>query len=225
MQKVKNLLKDLLPPLVYRTIKSLNPNDKSVYIQSQGEEKPPEFYERQFLTEERWKTHYTESGYYPLWAIITDRMVRAETNSILDIGCGSGQMALLIRDKKIPRYLGFDFSPARTEYAKIACPEFEFVTDDAFTTDLFYTYDYDTVVCTEFLEHVEKDLEVIEKIRAGTRFYGTVPNYPAPAHVRVFENVEEVIERYKQYFQSFSVIEHLVNTRGIKLYLLEGRKR
>ncbi|MDY7020466.1 MAG: class I SAM-dependent methyltransferase [Cyanobacteriota bacterium] len=224
MQTIKNLLKDLLPPLLYRSLKSLKPNHPSEGKPFLGEEKSAEFYERQFINEERWKTHYTESGYYPLWSVLADRLVHSGTQSILDIGCGSGQMARLLRDKNIPHYLGFDFSSTRTEYAKQTCPEFEFVFDDAFQTDLFYTYDYDTVVCTEFLEHVEKDLEVIEKIRQGTHFYATVPNYPAPAHVRVFEKVDEVIERYGKYFQSFSVIEHLVNTKGMKLYLFEGIK-
>ena len=224
--KVKSSVKKILPPIALRLIKTFRPERMPL----KGQEQPPEFYEQQVIEEQRWHKHYTESGYYPLWTVIADRIMLAQVNSILEIACGTGQLALLLHDKGLPNYRGFDFNreavkSAKEKHRELICPEFDFVVADAFKTDLFHSHNYDAVLCTEFLEHVEGDLEVIEKIRSGTHFYGTVPNYPAPAHVRVFNNTNEVAERYAKYFNSFRVDAHLCNLRGMTLYLLEGTKK
>lgn len=224
LAKIKSSLKELLPPIVLRLIKGYNNTTLK------GQEQAPEFYERQVIEQERWHKHYTESGYYPLWTVIADRIMLAPVNSILEIACGTGQLALLLRDKGLPKYLGFDFNreaikSAKEKHKNLICPDFDFVVADAFKTEFFDNHNYDAVLCTEFLEHVEGDLEIIEKIRSGTYFYGTVPNYPAPAHVRVFKKINEVTERYAKYFHSFRVDAHLCSMEGMTLYLLEGIKK
>lgn len=140
-----------------------------------------------------------------VWTVIADRVLRAKVKSILEIGCGPGQLACLIRDKGILSYHGFDFSPRRIEQAKRVCPEFAFNLQDAFRTDLFETFDYDAVICTEFLEHVEKDVDVLKRIKSGVCFYGTVPNFPFTSHVRYFSDVDEVTSRYRQCFSELHV--------------------
>jgi len=45
---------------------------------------------------------------------------------------------------------------------------------------------------TEFLEHIEHDLDVIRFIRPRTYFVGTVPNFPYVSHVRHFQDCDEV---------------------------------
>ncbi len=192
---------------------------------SEGRERSPEWYDRVFQENEHWKEHYTSSRYYPLWTVIVDRMGRAGAESVLDVGCGPGQMACLLRDKGVPRYLGLDFSPKRVERAKEVCPEFDFVVDDAFETELFRAHDYDTVVCTEFLEHVEQDLEMLGKIRSGMRFYATVPDFPFDSHVRHFEDAKQVYDRYAEHFREFTVDAFLFGKKGRTLYLVEGEKR
>ncbi len=224
LAKVKSSLKESLPPIVLRLIKGSNNTPMK------GQEQAPEFYERQVVHQERWHKHYTESGYYPLWTVIADRIMLAPVKSILEIACGTGQLAHLLRDKRLPKYLGFDFNreaikSAKEKHKNLICPDFDFVVADAFKTEFFDNHNYDAVLCTEFLEHVEGDLEIIERIRSGTHFYGTVPNYPALAHVRVFKNINEVTERYAKYFNYFRVDAHLCNLNGMTLYLLEGIKK
>jgi len=142
----------------------------------------------------------------------------------LDVGCGSGQLASLLKDKGIERYCGIDFSAKRIVQAKQACPEFDFVQADAFGTDLFETYGYDALVTTEFLEHVEGDLDIIFKIRSGARFLGTVPNFPFESHVRHFRDANEVAARYGPYFKDFRVDSFLSNDKGKTFFVLEGIK-
>ena len=47
------------------------------------------------------------------------------------------------------------------------CPDFKFEQVDVFKTDLLETLSYDTVLIMEFLEHIEKDLEVLERLPAN----------------------------------------------------------
>ena len=186
-------------------------------------EKPAEWYDVSFEKNDHWKQHYSLSRYYFIWAVISDRIVRAGIDSILEIGCGPGQLACLIRDKGVRNYHGFDFSSKRIAHAKKVCPKFNFSQQDAYKTDLFTTYDYSAVICTEFLEHVEEDIVALNRIKSGTKFYGTVPNFPYTSHVRHFKNEGEVLTRYGQCFQELRVDSFLANDSGITYYLLEGR--
>jgi 2-polyprenyl-3-methyl-5-hydroxy-6-metoxy-1,4-benzoquinol methylase len=154
--------------------------------------------------------------------MIADRICHSKVSSILDIGCGPGQVAQLLRDKGVQKYLGIDFSSERIKHAKRICPEFDFVQTDVFKSDLLSNSHYDGVICLEFLEHVDRDVQVIEALRPGTRFWGSVPNFGAKQHVRYFHNCEEVIERYGNYFDDFKVDEHLANTLGAKFFVIEG---
>ena len=228
--KFKQLIKELLPPILIRFYRKITPSkpfiDESYF--EQGKEQNSNYYDKIFITNENemWSTHYTKAFYYPLWTILTDRIMRSgKTFSVLDIGCGPGQLPLLLYDQGLTRYLGFDFSQQAINYAKNMCPKFDFLVADAFQTDLYDVYDYDTVICTEFLEHVENDCEIICKIPSGRHFYGSVPNFYEPSHVRFFNSVEEVKQRYENYFHSFNVHIHLANTNGIKFFILEGIKK
>jgi len=185
-------------------------------------EKDAVWYDESFKTTAEWKLHYSSSSYYFLWTVIADRIKRNRDQSILEIGCGSGQLACMLRDIGLLNYHGFDFSPKRIVQAIKVCPELNFSEEDAYKTTLFSSFDYTTVICTEFLEHVEKDIEVIKKIKPGTRFYGTVPNFPFTSHVRHFTNEREVFERYKPCFSELEVNAVLANNKGKTFYLLEG---
>jgi hypothetical protein len=56
-------------------------------------EKGAEWYDASFERGRHWRRHYTESPYYFIWTVIADRVLRAGGRSILEIGCGSGQLA------------------------------------------------------------------------------------------------------------------------------------
>lgn len=200
------------------------PERKDAKRKVEGYERDSGWYDESFENNEHWRYHYTQSRYYPLWAVISDRLTRSDSDSVLDIGCGSGQLASLLRDKGLSHYLGLDFSPKRIEWARKVCPEFEFQVADVFETRLLDTRQYDTVVCTEFLEHVSRDTGVIEKIPSGSQFYASVPNFPFESHVRYFESAESVYDRYSSYFNHFNVDIFPSNAKGRVFYLAEGTK-
>lgn len=223
INKVKATAKELLPPIILKSMQSILHSKSNT---ENGIEQGPEYYDEAVIRMGAHCQHYTEASHYPLWSVLVDRLRQTEAESVLEIGCGPGRLALYLHDKGINRYFGFDFSPVNIEWSRKNCPESDFVVANALETNLFQTQDYDTVICTEVLEHIEGDLDVLKKIRSGTRFYGTVPNFGGGSHVRYFTSPEEVYDRYNSYFQNFRVDEFLGSDRykGKKFYLIEGIK-
>ena len=106
---------------------------------------------------------------------------------------------------EIETYVGLDFSPKAVDLAKSLCPQGKYVVGDATVTTLHEDVTYDVVICTEVLEHVPADFSVLNRFRAGTRALCTVPNFPYDSHVRHFETIDDVRERYSQFFDAFDV--------------------
>jgi SAM-dependent methyltransferase len=184
-----------------------------------------EFYDRTFEADDYWRRHYTGIDHYCCWTVLVDRLRSRGARRLLEIGCGSGQLAEALHDAGIlDSYCGFDFSERRLNHARTVCPDWRFEVADAFKTDLFDSVDYDAALSTEFLEHVEGDLEVLSRLRAGTYFVGTVPNYPFVSHVRHFENAAHVAERYAPLLDDMFVVQVPLNASGKTLYILDGRR-
>ena len=107
-----------------------------------------------------WETVYTEkngacSNYMGFHMrrrrdVVLDclRTCLASGGTVLDVGCGAGQLACFLRDNGLQNYHGLDFSIKRIEHARIICPEFSFSHEDAYTSQLFSDVDYDTVIFT-----------------------------------------------------------------------------
>lgn len=184
------------------------------------------FYDRTFDGDDYWRRHYTGVEHYCCWTFLIDRLRRRGTRRLIEIGCGTGQLAAAMRDAGIlDDYCGFDFSERRIGQARIACPGWRFEVADAFGTNLFATFDYDCALSTEFLEHVEGDLDALRRLPAGTYFIGTVPNYPFVSHVRHFQDASQVAERYGQVLEQIDVVPLPLNERGKTLFVLEGLRK
>ncbi|KKL92916.1 hypothetical protein LCGC14_1879950, partial [marine sediment metagenome] len=57
---------------------------------------------------------------------------------------------------------------------------------------------YDSIIALEIFEHINWDIEFIDKINRGTWVFFSVPNKMANFHVRYFVNKEEIIKRYSK---------------------------
>ena len=186
---------------------------------------PASWYDNAYGTVDEYRKPYSESRYLPVWQAICERI--AEGASVLEVGCGPAQFAKMIHDRAISSsYVGFDFSRAAIELARKNLPGKRLEVDDARTTDLFTSVDYDTVVCTEVLEHIIDDVPIIQRIPKGKRMLATVPNFDYESHVRFFANIDEVRARYGFLFESLDVTEHYhagdpVGAHGI-FFLMDG---
>lgn len=163
--------------------------------------------------------HYTKSPYYFTWTVIADRARSAR--SVLEIGCGTGQLAQLLRDQGVGNYVGFDFSREAVAAAKRRAPDLDFRFDDARTTQLYHVLEHDLVICTEVLEHIDGDTALLRALKPGVRVIATVPNFDSASHVRYFHDAEEVLERYSPCFRSLDV-RTLLASPSTKFFLLDG---
>ena len=225
---LRSAAKEITPPLIYRGIRSLvhglAPQRAAESKEEPWGERPARWYDATYEGSSEYQKHYSESRYYFLWTVVVDRMMRCHVEKVLDLGCGPGQFASLLHDKGFRQYCGVDFSPRCVEFARQNCPDFEFVVRNVLETNVLESRDYDCLIALEFLEHITEDLTVLQKIRSGTKFFGTVPSFPFISHVRHFSSVEEVEARYQALFSSFRIDVFLENPEGTKFYLMEGTK-
>jgi ubiquinone/menaquinone biosynthesis C-methylase UbiE len=221
---VKNLASELTPPILMRGLAAMR---RWIRGESPDDEPPgvrgAEWYNQAYEHVPNYNQHYTKSRYYFVWTVIADRILRAGAQKVIDLGCGSGQFALLLHDKHLREYYGLDFSSKSIEMAKQRCPFYRFDVVDLAQSNILDKESYDCVVSLEFLEHVEFDLELIGRIKRGTKFFGMVPNFPYTSHVRHFTNEAEVQARYGHLFSDCRVDQFLENLELI-FFLIEGVK-
>jgi SAM-dependent methyltransferase len=197
----------------------LTSNDSAVAPQS-GRELPVAWYDQEYVGCEAYEGPYQLSRYYCLWLLIADRIRRDGPRRVLDIGCGAGQLAALLRDQGIEDYVGVDFSQTAIAMAQRQVPKGRFVVADARTTPLYDVLDYDVLICTEVLEHIEDDLVVVARFKPGVRCICTVPSFPYKSHVRHFRDAAEVAARYQDYFRDLDVMTVPSNSSLADRYFL-----
>jgi len=114
-------------------------------------------------------------------------VAKLNPKSILDIGCATGHLAFLIKQRLPHTEIdGVDISPYALEKAKSIIKKIEMNIDAA---DLpLKDNSYDCVVCTEFLEHLYNPAHAMEEmfrvLRPGGSAVITTPNY-ALIHNRI----------------------------------------
>jgi 2-polyprenyl-3-methyl-5-hydroxy-6-metoxy-1,4-benzoquinol methylase len=168
-------------------------------------EEGPEYYTRALLH----NRHYASVIWYIIYVLIADRL--PTDARILDLGCGQGFLAHCLKDWGFNDYIGVDFCEEALLIAKDTVPEFTFFNYDL-NKPGWENLDYDTVVSTEFVEHVEGDLEILAKIRPGTRVLLSTTNVLVVGHVRAFASSRHVAGRYGHLFEEgFTVTPFLGN--------------
>jgi SAM-dependent methyltransferase len=185
--------------------------------------KDPGWYDTVYQHSEKYQLSYEDSAYWPVWQRIIDMLAGLGAPAIIEIGCGPGQLAAAIRDRIGPRaYLGIDFSATAIAMARTNAPELAFTVGDALDAPEVDEFAYDVVVCTEVLEHIERDRDVIRRWRPGAGVIATVPNYHSASHVRYFRDADEVRARYDGLIEGLEV-EPIPIERHACLYLMSGR--
>ena len=157
-----------------------------------GEEAGAEIYDQMYSED----TYAPAALYYPLFQRIVNEIQKRNVRSVLEVGCGSGRLAQLLLTRTNVSYHGFDFSASGVKSAiERTGKDSMFFVGDALSANS-YNFNYDGIACTEVLEHIERDLDVMNLWRAGTQCICSVPNFDDPTHVRHFLNEGEVNERY-----------------------------
>ena len=145
-----------------------------------GTERGTDWYDDDYSTNPHYRVPYYESRYYPVWSVIVDRIRSAGHQRVLEVGCGSGQLAAYIVEQGgVESYTGVDFSRQAIELARQMAPKGTFRVGDA-TDPRTYDVPADCIVCTEVLEHIDEDLAVLSRFPSGVRCLCTVPDFPYP---------------------------------------------
>jgi SAM-dependent methyltransferase len=162
-------------------------------------------------------------GYRPVWAVLADHVRRSGARSVIEIGCGAGEFAGLLRDLGIADYVGLDTNAARLARARVACPEYRFEVADVFLTSHLRSEDYDVAVMTGFLEFVRWDLVALELVRPNRRVLGTVTAGDDPGRVRQFTSATQVLDHYSPVLRELRV-EPVHLPHGRTAFLFDGIK-
>lgn len=177
------------------------------------------FYDDVFAKSDVFAVHYSKSPYLTVWDTLARRI--SSPARVLEVGCGSGQLAQMLDERRLlAGYVGFDISQVAVDAAQRRCPHLRFEVADAFATELF-SGDYDLVICTEVLEHVNEDRALLRRIRPGVHVLASVPDFFSASHVRWFPTKRHVVRRYKPELQRLEVVPR-THPNGRTLYLLDG---
>ena len=168
--------------------------------------------------------HYSKSPYLKVWEHTASYINGVDT--VCDIGCGPGQLMELLLDKDVTGYTGIDISPVAISKACDLLSK----RKDAFKVSLVCTNilngftmpQADKYVLIEILEHLNEDKQLLAKIPKGKEVILSVPNYLGGSHVRKFDNVEQVKERYGSIVLPEEVVE-MKHGSG-KIFVLKGIK-
>ena len=159
-------------------------------------EAPVDVYDAMYEGAGTYDLPYAQSHYYPMFRKTLQEVIRLDAKHVLEVGCGSGSFAEMLFDHTDIPYSGFDFSRAGVEKAAHRTGRGNaFRVSNALDPDS-YRPRHDTIVCTEVLEHVEADREVVGLWNSGVNCICTVPNFDFDTHVRFFMTAEEVHDRY-----------------------------
>jgi 2-polyprenyl-3-methyl-5-hydroxy-6-metoxy-1,4-benzoquinol methylase len=185
-----------------------------------------EIYDRQHSEDEQSRRHYGHSIWFPLYREVCRQLDAAPHGQILEVGCGTGAFAHCVLEHLAMPYRGFDFSSVAVQQAqrRTGCADCFFVGDARAAAS--YSRAYDTIVCLEVLEHIERDLDVIAHWRPRCECICSVPNFDYETHVRWFRNEQDIVSRYGHLISLRHICRircPLVRGRGWRPYLRQLR--
>lgn len=176
-----------------------------------------------YKTSGHYSLPYTKSRYYKVW----ETVLKYVKGNLVDLGCGPGQFMDMCLANGVKSYTGYDNSSVAIDKAKkIYYNKYRNSKVWLGKIDLLTWPDIregDTYTLIEILEHIDQDYKLLDLIPTNKQVVITVPNYLGGSHVRKFDTIEDVINRFPEIkFSNFEVINmgkdtHIIVAVGIKI--------
>ena len=205
-------------------LKRIVKKDERLKISTGIKQKPASFYNINYRKPKAVKEYtqpYQHSVYYPLWKQLILHIDQNDT--ILDIGCGPAQLSKMLFDHGVKKYTGVDISSQAIEMARKMSPQFKFIEANIINTEIIEALEFDTLLATEFFEHITKDLSIfkrLNKLNRKIKIIFSVPDFLSKSHVRYFKDQESVLKRYSEFMDQFYI--ETVNFKKTNIYLITG---
>ena len=139
------------------------------------------------------------------WLQVYERLVAMiePHEEVVDLGCGTGRfIELLRRSNHYAKTIGVDWSSSALEEAS-GYVSGNGLHDPSWRLEDLADWQADAeragntvFVCSEVLEHLPEDIDLVRRIPPGHRFLFTVPNFESESHLRIFPDVGDVWRRY-----------------------------
>ncbi|MGL1889883.1 MAG: class I SAM-dependent methyltransferase [Reichenbachiella sp.] len=178
-------------------------------------EKDAIYYDDKFSSTDKYNCDYKDSYYWVHWTQVMKFLGKNKDQNILEIGCGTGQLTEYLIDEGFHNYSGFDFSTRAVALAKERLPKSTFYVGNALDEKSFERK-YETAICLEVLEHVDRDKDVLRNITIGKTVILSVPNFWVPSHVRIFNSERAIKKRYYKLINIHSIV------RVGNIYIVKG---
>jgi len=177
--------------------------------------KNKEYYNRVYTTSEKYKQHYEDIIYFPLYKLVLTKLNRHDR--IFELGCGSGHLAHMLRDNDFNNYVGADFSSVAIAQAKERTDQL-FFEQDILQNNIWVNYDI--IIATEVFEHLYYE-KVLEKLNKGTQIVFSVPNFLCDSHIYSWQDEQSIRNDFEKYINIIT-IEIAMTRKEKKWFLING---
>jgi len=151
-------------------------------------EKGAAYYDRIYAAGQPTGTHR------PVYDAVLDFLQRFPAASVLEVGCGTGELARRIAGLGIP-YRGFDVSPVAVDRCRAL--GLTSVVASAYDAASYLPVDYSVIVALEVLEHLD-DRRAAAHFPRGMHVLFSVPDFVETSHLRAYQDPERDIVQYFQ---------------------------
>jgi ubiquinone/menaquinone biosynthesis C-methylase UbiE len=117
---------------------------------------------------------------FPLRKALQDLINKKESFSLIDVGCGKGDVLYLLKKSghlKGAKIIGLDIDKKAIQAFKKKMPGAKAILSDALSLKGLKNGSFDFVICTQVIEHLEDDKALVSQInrllRRGGRLYIT----------------------------------------------------
>lgn len=178
-------------------------------------EKTKEYYDNIYFKSDKYKQDYSDIVYLPIYVKVLKKINRKD--KILELGCGAGHLAHMLKDFEYNNYIGIDYSQVAIRQAAEKVDQL-FVKLDVIKDDIIF--DYDVIISIEMFEHLNYT-KVLGKLKKGTQIIFSVPNFMIDSHLYSWDS-EEIIRRDFEKYIKINSIEKALQIKNNKWFIISG---